>query len=83
MESKGSEIQRLNPTDFIKVVMATKKLKTVDLAKIINKTPSNISMLMIKNQYTLKTFNEFLVALDEEILITLKNGNKFILEINK
>jgi hypothetical protein len=78
-----TKIQRISPKEFIKIVMATKSVTINDLSSKTGKTASNIGMILNNNKPTFKTFGEIMKALDEELLVTLKNGNQFIIELNK
>lgn len=78
----GSKIQKISPKEFIKIVMATKSVSINDLSDKTGKKASNVGMLLKNNTFTLKTFGELMKGLDEELLVTLSNGNQFIIEIN-
>lgn len=77
-----SKMQEIGTRDFIKALMAQKGITVKELAEKLNKTPANVSMFIRGGSLTLKTLDAVMSALDEPIQLELKNGNKYIININ-
>lgn len=75
-------MESISVKNFIKTLMAQKGVSVKDLSNITGKSTENILQRINSNKLTLTTFNEIMEALEEPIKLELKNGNKYVIDIN-
>jgi predicted transcriptional regulator len=76
-----AEVNKISPVSILKLVISEKNLSLKTMAEKLNTTQQNLWSKTNSNSMKLKTFVDILEACDEELIITLKNGNKFKLEL--
>lgn len=76
-----AEVNKISPVSILKLVMAEKEISLKSMAEKMETTQQNLWSKTNSNSMKLKTFVDILEACDEELVIVLKNGNKFKLEL--
>ena len=78
---KEKTIEKVYLKSFIKGQAALKGTNIVKMADRLGKSQSSLSGMLIRGSMKVRTLIEILDVLDEDLVIELKNGNKFRIEI--
>jgi phosphoribosyl-AMP cyclohydrolase len=76
-----SEANKITPVSMLKLVMAEKEVSLRLIAEKLGTTQQNLWSKTNSNSMKLKTFVEILKECDEDLVLVLKNGNKFKIEL--
>lgn len=75
--------QKLQVSQFLKMLFVKNGLKTADVAEKLGKTPENLNGILRNGRMNLGTFMDVMDACEEHFTVVLKNGETVELELEK
>jgi len=73
------ETQKVTLEKFLKITMANNDTKLKDIAEIRGKSAGSLSVTMKQKSMNLDTLASILKAMDEDVVLTLKNGQSYLI----
>ena len=74
---KNTKIQEVTVKDFMRIAMANNSTSIKLIAEKVNRTEAAVYTAVKRNAMNLKTLSKILEAMDEEVVLTLKNGQSY------
>lgn len=73
-------MNKINLKTFFHSILKEKNITISDLAENTLKSQAGVSNILNKKTMNFKTFQELMNGLNEDVVLTLKNGNNYLID---